>query len=75
MRGGSPISILTEDGSLYLPISDKIPDSSVSTQLLPYAGKYVRASGKLFERGGLHAISIEKIETLSKPADSKIPTM
>jgi len=74
VRGGSPIGILTEDGLLYVPISDAIPDKNVGTQLLPYTGKYVKASGKRFERGGLHAISIEKIEVISRPADSKIPT-
>ena len=71
----SPIGILTEEGLLYLPISDVIPDTSVRDQLMPYAGKYVKASGKLFERGGLHAISIEKIEVISRPPDSKIPTL
>jgi hypothetical protein len=75
IRGGSPIGILTEEGFLYVPISDRIPDTTVRTRLLPYAGKYVKASGKLFERGGLHAISIEKIEATSRPADSKIPTL
>jgi len=75
VRGGSSIGILTEDGLLYVSISDTIPDTSVRSQLLPYAGRYVKASGELFERGGLHAISIEKIEVISRPADSKIPTL
>src|SRR6476661_5540449 len=26
LKGGSPIAILTKDGDLYLPISDKMPD-------------------------------------------------
>jgi hypothetical protein len=74
VRGGSPLVILSEDGLLYLPISKESPDKSVRSQLVPYAGKYVKVSGKLFERGGLHSISIEKIEAISRPADSKIPT-
>jgi hypothetical protein len=74
VRSGSPIGILTEEGALYLPISDATPDTSARRQLLPYAGKYIKANGKLFERGGLHAISIEKIEVISRPADSRIPT-
>ena len=74
VRGGSPLVILSEDGLLYVPISSETPDKSVRSKLLPYAGKYVKASGKLFERGGLHAISIEKIEFVSRPAESKIPT-
>jgi hypothetical protein len=74
VRGGSPLVILSEDGLLYVPISRETPDKSVRSQLLPYAGKYVKASGKLFERGGLHSISIEKIEPITRPPDSKIPT-
>lgn len=74
VRGGSPLVILSEDGLLYMPISSETPDKSVRSQLLPYAGKYVKASGKLFERGGLHSISIEKIEPITRPADSQIPT-
>jgi hypothetical protein len=74
VRGGSPLVILSEDGLLYVPISTETPDKSVHSQMLPYAGKYVKVSGKLFERGGLHSISIEKIEAITRPPDSKIPT-
>ena len=74
VRGGSPLVILSEDGFLYVPISSETPDKSVRSQLFPYAGKYVKASGKLFERGGLHSISIEKIEPITSPPNSKIPT-
>ena len=73
VRGGSPLVILSEDGFLYVPISSETPDKSVHSQLLPYAGKYVKVSGKLFERGGLHSISIEKIEPITRPPNSKIP--
>ncbi|HEX7959415.1 MAG TPA: hypothetical protein VF493_05830 [Terriglobales bacterium] len=75
VSGGSPIGILTEDGSLYTAISDLIPDKDVRSHMLPYVGKYVRASGRLFKRGGLDAISIEKIEAIDRPGDSKIPTL
>jgi hypothetical protein len=74
VRGGSPLVILSEDGLLYVPISTETPDKTVHSQVLPYAGKYVKVSGKLFERGGLHSISIEKIEAITRPPDSKIPT-
>ena len=74
VRGGSPLVILSEDGLLYVPISTETPDKTVRTQMLPYAGKYVKVSGKLFERGGLHSISIDKIEAITRPPDSKIPT-
>ena len=65
VRSGSPLAILTKSGELYTPLSAQIPDRDERHRLLPYAGKYVRATGRLFERGGTHAISIEKIEVVS----------
>jgi len=62
---GSPLAILTKSGELYMPLSAQLPDRDERRRLLPYAGKYVRATGRLFERGGTHAISIEKIEVVS----------
>ena len=64
-RAGSPLAILTKSGELYTPLSAQIPDRDERRRLLPYAGKYVRATGRLFERGGTHAISIEKLEIVS----------
>ena len=74
VRGGSPLVILSEHGLLYVPISTETPDKTVHAQMLTYAGKYEKVSGKLFERGGLHSISIEKIEPTTRPPNSKIPT-
>jgi hypothetical protein len=65
VRAGSPLAILTKSGELYTPLSAQIPDRDERRRLLPYAGKYVRATGRVFERGGTHAISIEKIEVVS----------
>jgi hypothetical protein len=65
VRAGSPLAILIKSGELYMPLSAQVPDRDERRRLLPYAGKYVRASGRLFERGGTHAISIEKIEVVS----------
>jgi hypothetical protein len=64
-RSGSPLAILTKSGELYLPISAEIPDGNARSRLVPYAGKYVRASGRLFERGGMHAIEINRIELVN----------
>ena len=64
VRSGSPLAILTKTGELYMPLSAQLPDRDERRQLLPYAGKYVKAKGRLFERGGSHAISIEKIEVV-----------
>jgi hypothetical protein len=75
IRGGSPIVLLGEDGTLYTPITPETPDKDVRPKMLPYAGKYVKASGTIYERGGLHVFAIEKIQAIDRPADSKIPEM
>lgn len=64
VRGGSPLVILTKDGDLYLPISDKMPDTDQREKLMPFVGKYVRASGQVFERKGTRAIVIAEIKEL-----------
>ena len=61
LKAGSPIAILTKDGDLYLPISDKMPDVDQRTKLAPFVGKYVRATGIAFERNGMRAIVISEI--------------
>ena len=63
-KHGSPLIILAKDGTLFVPISGSTPDSSQRDRLLPFVGKYVRVSGTIFERGGTHAIAINKIEEL-----------
>src|SRR5579864_6590357 len=63
-RKGSPLVILTKDGELYVPISDKMPDTDQRQKLKPFLGKYVRASGTVYERKGTHAIAINEIEEL-----------
>jgi hypothetical protein len=60
-KAGSPLVILTKDGGLYMPISDKMPDTDQRQKLMPYLGKYVRASGTVYERKGTHAIAISEI--------------
>ena len=61
-KAGSPLVILTPSGSIYWPIADTTPSNSQNGKLLPFAGKNVNVSGKVFERGGSKAIVINKIE-------------
>jgi len=61
-KAGSPLVILTPSGAIYWPIADSTPSSSQNDKLLPFAGKNVSVSGKVFERGGSKAIVISKIE-------------
>ena len=66
VKGGSPLVMLTQDGELYFPISAKMPDTDQRQQLMPFIGKYVRASGIVFERTGTHAIVITEIKEMKE---------
>ena len=66
VRAGSPLAILTKDGELYLPISDKMPDYDQRQKLMPFVGKYVRVKGIAFERSGTHAIVITEIKEMKE---------
>jgi hypothetical protein len=61
-RQGSPLAILTDDGIMYLPISESMPDIDQRSKLMPFVGKYVRVVGDMYERKGLYAIVIKKID-------------
>ena len=61
-KAGSPLVILTDNGTIYWPIADTTPSSGQNDRLLPFAGQKVTATGKAFERGGSTALVIEKIE-------------
>jgi hypothetical protein len=64
-KAGSPLVILTNEGTIYWPIADTTPSSGQNEKLLPFAGQRVTASGKVFQRGGSSALVIEKIAALS----------
>jgi len=61
-KNGSPLVILSPSGTIYWPIADTTPSSSQNDKLLPFAGKKVTVTGKVFQRGGSTAIVISKIE-------------
>ena len=60
-RQGSPLAILTNDGTMYMTISDSMPDAAHNQKLMPFVGKYVQATGTTYERMGLHTIAIKEI--------------
>jgi hypothetical protein len=66
VKGGSPLVILTRDDRLYFPISAKMPDTDQRQVLMPFVGKYVRATGIVFERTGTHAIVITEIKEMKE---------
>lgn len=61
-KAGSPLVILTADGTIYWPISADMPATSQNDKLMSYAGKMVTVTGTPYTRGGSRAIVIEKIE-------------
>ena len=64
-KAGSPLVILTADGSVYWPISGGVPASGMNQKLMPFAGEKVTVSGKVFQRSGSKAMVIEKIERVA----------
>src|SRR6266566_9391581 len=63
-KAGSPLVLVQDDGAtIFWPIEETMPAASQNARLLPYAGKHVTASGKVFARNGTTAIVIEKIES------------
>jgi len=69
-KAGSPLGILTADGSTYLPVTTTMPDMG-QDQLKPFVGEMVEAKGKVFERNGGHAIEIKEIHKLPTPSTDK----
>jgi hypothetical protein len=63
-RQGSPLIILTKTGLMYIPISTDMPDKDQREQLMPFIGRFVRVTGKVYERAGTRAIAIEDIREM-----------
>ena len=66
-EGGSPLVLLTDDGTVYLPISGTMPATGENRKLMAYAGQRVKVEGAVHERTGSKAMVISKIEA-AKPA-------
>jgi hypothetical protein len=60
-KAGSQLVILSDDGNIYWPIAETTPASGQNAKLLAFAGGRVTAKGKLYDRGGSHALVIEEI--------------
>ena len=60
-KAGSQLVILSDDGSIYWPIADTMPATGQNARLLEFAGGRVTVKGKLYDRGGSHALVIEQI--------------
>ncbi len=62
VRSGSPLVILTQKEEVYHPISSEIPETDIREKLLRFAGKLVKITGHVYQRGGSKAITVEQIE-------------
>lgn len=60
--GGSPLVILADDDTVYLPIDSKMPAQGQNFRLITVAGKFVKISGTVYERGSSKAIVMDSIE-------------
>lgn len=60
-KAGSQLVILADDGSIYWPIAETTPATGQNAKLLQFAGGRVTAKGKVYDRGGSHALVIEEI--------------
>src|SRR5215472_415261 len=60
-KNGSPLVILRDDGTIFLPIDSATPASSQNSKLMPFAGERVTVVGRDYVRNGSHGIVIEEI--------------
>jgi hypothetical protein len=66
-KAGSPLVILGDDGLIYWPISAEMPAAGQNERLMLFAGQRVTVSGTVYQKGGSHAIVINKVESGTKP--------
>ena len=66
VRAGSPLVVLSKNEEVFHPLSTEMPDVDVRAKLLPFAGKLVKVTGKVYDRGGSKAITVERIEELAQ---------
>lgn len=60
-RNGSPLVILRDDGTIFMPIDGNTPSSSQNPRLMPFAGERVTVTGRDYVRNGSHGLVIDKI--------------
>ena len=64
-KGGIPLSILDEKtGTLYLGGQTKKAMAGANELLIPFIAEKVKATGRVFEKGGLKMILISKIDKI-----------
>jgi len=57
---GIPLGLMTEDGKLYLPVSQAMAQNGYEV-LKPHAEHTVKVKGRVIERAGMNAIIIDEV--------------
>jgi len=60
-KNGSPLVILRDDGTIFIPIDGATPSHSQNPRLMPFAGEHVTVVGKDYVRNGSHGLVIDTI--------------
>ncbi len=58
---GVPLALLSDDGTLYVPVTMAMGTERGDKDLRGHAEHTVNVTGKVIERGGLYTILIESI--------------
>lgn len=58
---GIPLGLMSEDGTIYLPVTMAMGTERGDKDLRDFAEGTVTVTGKVMERGGVHSIVIESI--------------
>jgi hypothetical protein len=65
-KNGSPLVVLRDDGTIFMPIDSKTPSASQNSKVMPFAGERVTISGTDYVRNGSHALVIQTIQPLKQ---------
>lgn len=68
IKGGLPVGILDKTGHVYLCMTAK--HESANSLLLPYTAEEVKATGTVYQKGGMDMLAVEKVEPLTKDKDA-----
>jgi hypothetical protein len=65
-KNGSPLVLLRDDGTIFMPIDGNTPSFSQNPKLMAFAGERVTVSGKDYVRNGSHGLVIDKLSKEEK---------
>ena len=66
--GGQALALMEDGtGTLYLLLASS-PGSDPNELVYAYAGRHVKATGMVFERGGMRGMVVTNVESLEGPA-------